>query len=173
MNTSQQGASLVEVLVALLLLSVAVLGFAALQVKAVTASIDAGNTIQATNLARDLAERIRTNRDGYTVFDDVDGYQNTISTTAQCDSASCSASDMALYDFVQVSNKAEQLGMQIAIPDCQGSDLQRKCIYVSWGETTPTNGTSSANSSTNNNCTNGTAYVVGAKCIILEAYNYE
>lgn len=172
MYSMQKGVGLMEVLVALLLLSVAVLGFAGLQVRALTASIDAGKNIQAINLARDLAERIRINRDGFSVFNEKDGYTTEITASKDCLTEFCSASDMAAFDFVQVNYKTQLLGMSLAIHDCQGSTLSRKCIYVAWGETTPSDGADS-NSGNNKNCTNGAAYVVGAQCIILEAYNYE
>lgn len=63
MIRNQRGVGLVEVLVALVLLGIAVLGFTALQIRAVAASADAGQNIQAMNIARDLSERIRMNRD--------------------------------------------------------------------------------------------------------------
>ena len=55
---NQTGVGMMEVLVALLLLSLAVLGFAALQLRAVEATAEGGNRIQAMNIARDLAEKI-------------------------------------------------------------------------------------------------------------------
>ncbi|EYS16109.1 type IV pilus modification protein PilV [Acinetobacter baumannii 25569_7] len=71
MITSQKGAGLMEVLVALLLLSIAVLGFVALQVRAIAASTEAGQNIQAINIARDLAERMRVNRTGLNSYVDL------------------------------------------------------------------------------------------------------
>ena len=55
---------MVEVLVALTLLAIGVLGFTALQLRAVDATAEANNRIRAMNLARDLAERIRANQVG-------------------------------------------------------------------------------------------------------------
>ena len=56
---TQHGVGLMEVLVALILLSIGVLGFSILQVRAMDASLDASKRIQAMNLARDLSERMR------------------------------------------------------------------------------------------------------------------
>ena len=64
MIKTQKGVGLVEVLVALVLLSIAVLGFVALQIRAVAATNEATMNVQATNIARDLAERMRINRAG-------------------------------------------------------------------------------------------------------------
>lgn len=156
----QKGVGLMEVLVALVLLSIAVLGFVALQVRAVAASNEASMNIQATNIARDLGERMRMNRSG------VNEYKNVTSAPTKCASEFCTPSEMAQYDYAQVKTRATNLGMSIDILNCQGSTLVRKCIYVAWEDTTATNGTGSPN------CTDGAAYVGDAKCIIMEVYNY-
>jgi len=160
MRTSQKGVGLVEVLVALVLLSIAVLGFVALQLRAVEASVEAGMNLQASNIAMDLAERMRVNRDG------LSGYVAN-NDTDNCVTSFCSATAMAKYDFRRVVSQASNLGMSINVLNCQGSTLVRKCIYVAWGGTTATNGTGSSD------CTNGSAYVPSAKCIIMEVYNYD
>ena len=159
MMKRQTGVGLVEVLVALVLLSIAVLGFVALQIRAITASNEAMMNVQATNIARDLAERMRMNRDGLA------GYVANTDTT-NCATAFCSPENMAKYDFRLVSSRATDLGMSMDVLNCQGSTLVRKCIYVAWEGTTATNGTGSSD------CTNGAAYVPNAKCIIMEVYNY-
>ena len=159
MMKRQTGVGLVEVLVALVLLSIAVLGFVALQIRAITASNEATMNVQATNIARDLAERMRMNRDGLA------GYVANTDTT-DCATAFCRPEDMAKYDFRLVSSRAADLGMSMDVLNCQGSTLVRKCIYVAWEGTTATNGTGSSD------CTNGAAYVPNAKCIIMEVYNY-
>lgn len=159
MMKRQKGVGLVEVLVALVLLSIAVLGFVALQIRAITASNEATMNVQATNIARDLAERMRMNRGGLT-----DYVANT--ETNNCAITFCTADEMAKYDFRQVSSRATDLGMSMDVLNCQGSTLVRKCIYVAWEGTTATNGTGSSD------CTNGVAYVPNAKCIIMEVYNY-
>ena len=159
MMKRQTGVGLVEVLVALVLLSIAVLGFVALQIRAITASNEATMNVQATNIARDLAERMRMNRDGLA------GYVANTDTT-NCATAFCSPENMAKYDFRLVSSRATDLGMSMNELNCQGSTLVRKCVYVSREGTTATNGTGSSD------CTNGAAYVPNAKCIIMEVYNY-
>ena len=60
--SSQHGVGLVEVLVALLILSVGVLGFVALQYRALEATAESGSRVQAIAIARDLSEKIRANR---------------------------------------------------------------------------------------------------------------
>ncbi|NLN56744.1 MAG: type IV pilus modification protein PilV [Gammaproteobacteria bacterium] len=160
MIKNQQGVGLVEVLVALVLLGIAVLGFTALQIRAVSASADAGQNIQAMNIARDLSERMRMNRAGLNDYE-------ASATVLDCSARFCTSSEMAAYEFNQVRLQAEDLGMSIAVHDCQGSTLKRKCVYVAWDTTTATNG------SGGNHCTNGTAYNPNAQCIIMEVYNYD
>ncbi|WP_312158819.1 type IV pilus modification protein PilV [Acinetobacter sp.] len=160
MRNTQKGVGLVEVLVALVLLSIAVLGFVALQIRAVGASVEAGMNVQASNIARDLAERMRVNRGG------LEEYKKVTTPPTTCASAFCTANEMAQYDYAQVESRASNLGMSINVLNCQGSTLVRKCVYVAWEGTTATDGTASTN------CTNGTAYVPNAKCIIMEVYNY-
>lgn len=160
MKKHQYGVGLIEVLVSLVLLGIAVLGFIALQVRAVSASTEASQNVLATNIARDLSERIRMNRSG------LSEYKKT-TTQVDCKKQFCDATEMAHYDYAQVNNRAISLGMDLAILDCQGSTLTRKCIYVAWAHTKSTNGDGDTN------CTNGTSYVPDAQCIIVETYNYE
>ena len=167
MRKHQQGVGLMEVLVSLVLLAIAVLGFSALQLRSVYASVEAANNTQAMHLARDLAERIRVNRLGYKALNKNAVY---VSGKGDCNSDFCEPDDFAEADFLQVQNKAKNLGMDIALRDCQGVEivsLKRRCIYVAWDKTTPTDGQAK------NDCTSGAAYNVGAKCIIMELYNYE
>ena len=66
----QFGSSLVEVLVALVILSLGVLGFTAFQMNAIKATNEAGTRIQASILAQDVAERIRAVSSQYAVNGD-------------------------------------------------------------------------------------------------------
>lgn len=62
---SQHGVGLVEVLVAVLLLSVAVLGFSALQIRAVSATDESLVRTKSMTLVRNLAEVMRAYPDAY------------------------------------------------------------------------------------------------------------
>ena len=59
---TQRGATLIEVLVALLVLSIGLLGVAALQVNALQTNASAHVRSQASVLAYDIADRMRANR---------------------------------------------------------------------------------------------------------------
>ena len=63
--TSQRGVGLIEVLVAVLLLSVAVLGFSALQMRAISATDESLVRTKSLTLVRNLAEVMRAYPDAY------------------------------------------------------------------------------------------------------------
>lgn len=62
MRTPQQGATLIEVLVAIIVLSIGLLGMAGLQAASVQSNYSAYYRSQATILASDIADRMRANR---------------------------------------------------------------------------------------------------------------
>lgn len=179
----QKGVGMIEVLVALVILAIGVLGFAALQLRAVDATNEAMSKVEAMNLARDLAERIRANRISYATYK-----ANLTATTQSNTATSCvqtgsttpctTAVQMANYDTAQIIEKAQSLGMTINLPGCQVAktldstgvattvDRQsRSCVYVAWGETKAID--SSTDSSA---CTNGSSYLPQARCVVMELY---
>lgn len=179
-NIHEKGIGLVEVIVALLLLSIGVLGFSMLQIRAMEASLDASKRIQAMNLARDLSERMRANKQGLTKFtvgaDDsekiVDAYTNALtgkyyitSYSPQCANTSkCSSAEFAQEDVNQILFRANTLGMKVAVNDCPGDESSRNCVFVAWGETNPVDGSAATS------CTQNGSFLSSSKCIVLEAY---
>ncbi len=183
-----QGVGMVEVLVALTLLAIGVLGFTALQLRAVDATAEANNRIQAMNLARDLAERIRANQVGLsksivikdsTVKDTnqkISAYMNAFASKQYLESYSwsgqncyqskrCSSTELANQDANQILYKAFLIGMKVGLSDCAGAlKGERSCIYVAWGDSQPTDGSSSTS------CTNNGSYTMTSQCVVLEAY---
>ena len=169
---NQRGVGLIEVLVALLLLTIGVLGFTALQLRAVNATEEAMLRTEAMNLARDLAEKIRTNRSAFATYT----ANLTVAAPSSTATPAClqtngtnpctTATQMANYDTAQIVNKANALGMTVSLPNCQVTGSQnRQCVYVAWGNT------KAINSSTDNEaCTNGGAYLPQAKCVVMELY---
>lgn len=165
--TAQTGVGLVEILVALLVLALGILGFVALQYRAVEATSEAINRVQAINIARDMTERIRVNRDG------LDEYATQIRTvanqtdyTTNCMTTACSTTAMADFDVAQVAQKTADLGMTLNMLPCAGNNNGRQCLYVAWGDTHATDGESYGVG----HCTVGTAYDVTSTCVVMEAY---
>lgn len=139
----EKGAGMIEVLVALLLLAIGVLGFTALQLRAVEATNEALNRVQAMNIARDFAERIRINPYALTVLkanntaiennSDISAYVSAINdnkdsedayTWASCyQTNSCTSSQLATQDVQQVVNKAFSQGMKVNLIPCKSSTM--------------------------------------------------
>lgn len=166
MNKSvQKGMGLTEVMVALLLLSIAVLGFIALQVRASTAGNESFSRTQSMAIAQDLAERIRLNIGQISVYTTASNWSGAVGSTTACNTAACTPAALAQFDIANVRNSAASLlpSGQISMRQCQGSLVN--CIYVSWDETTPTVGSGA------NDCvlTSG-SYRSGATCVMMEAY---
>lgn len=162
---SQKGVGLIEVLVALLLLGVGILGFVALQYRAVEATSEAINRVQAINIARDMAERIRVNRDAINTYkSETETADKQSAFATDCITTNCTAVDMADFDVSQVATKAATLGMTINMLTCAGNSNGRNCIYVAWGDTSPTDGKGVGD------CTDGTIYTSASTCLIMETY---
>lgn len=160
----QRGVGLVEVMVALMLLSIGVLGFVALQVRASTSGNEAFSRTQAMAIAQDMAERVRLNMGERTYYTTASNWGVTGNISA-CEVAECSPTQLAQYDIAVANNAAATLlpNGRVRIQQCQGSLIN--CIYVSWDDTTPTVGGGDADC-----VTAGGLYRNGATCVMMEAY---
>ena len=168
--SKQKGVGLIEILVALVILAVGILGFVALQYRAVEATSEAINRVQAINVARDLAERIRANRNAAAIYkNQIETASNQETFATNCITNVCSASALADFDVSQVVNKASSLGMTINMLPCSGNNDGRNCIYVAWGDTSATNNAAS-DPVGSGDCTYGTAYNPASTCVIMETY---
>ncbi|WP_040296954.1 type IV pilus modification protein PilV [Alcanivorax hongdengensis] len=140
----QAGLGMTEILVALLVLAIGVLGYAGLQLSALKKSEDANNRSEATLIAQDALERIQANDGSLATYTSATWPTSTIvpgadAPPADCVGAakSCSGADMASWDIKQLAWSAgNQLpnGM-VDIRDCNGSSMV--CVIVSWGEQKP------------------------------------
>lgn len=103
LNNKQKGVGIIEVLVAMLILAVGLLGLAGLQAQSVRFNHEAYLRTQATVLANDMIDRMRANR---TTAVSSNSYNfsladvPTASSTA-CETAACSGAAIAQYDFTQ------------------------------------------------------------------------
>ena len=164
MNT-QKGVGLIEVLVALLLLAIGILGFVGLQLRAVDAANEATDRTIAINIARDLAERMRVNKSElaeYKTAINAKTVKDGCIGRAQTYLPNCSSQVMAQFDASQITQKAAEVGHVVKINNCVGSSLN--CIYVAWGDTNiESNLNACIDSSTG-------AYVANSKCLVMEAF---
>ncbi len=171
-KSNQQGIGLVEVLVALLLLAIGVIGFAGLQVRAVSATNEAFQRGQAMVLARDMGERIRVNLNARDFYNTTANWQvgtpQPVSTyTPNCVTSACTAQQLAQFDINEVRLMALAIGAngQARMQTCP-SNTALRCLYVSWGNTQPQNATAADSVS----CTLNGSFQPGSNCIMLETY---
>jgi type IV pilus assembly protein PilV len=104
MNTKSGGFTLVEVLVAVVVLAIGLLGMAGLQVAGLHYNHNAYLRAQATLLASDIAERMKANPVGV----QAGNYDNPTAAGTQADdcltTTGCAAAAMAGHDFYEWNN---------------------------------------------------------------------
>ena len=93
----QRGFSLLEVLVSLAILSVGLLGLAALQTVGLRINHDSYQRTQATMLAYDIADRMRANSVGLAAGQYL--APATLTTGSDCVAAACTTTELATYDI--------------------------------------------------------------------------
>jgi len=107
-----RGFTLLEILIALLILSVGLLGLAGLQVNGLRSNQDSYYLSQAMAQAYDMADRIRANRTGAGSYNGISGIP---SSDPDCTSKSCSSADMETHDLFQWNTANKNL-----LPNGQG-----------------------------------------------------
>jgi type IV pilus assembly protein PilV len=153
-NINQQrfrvrGFTIIEVLIAVLVLSLGLLGLAGLQATSLKASTSAAARGQATLLAYDIIDRMRANRDVALAgtYDNTAGTAPTGAGT-DCQAADCDEDAMAAYDLNQWKcllgswkSHATCTAMGITrglLPDGDGEvevTGNKVTVTVSWSET--------------------------------------
>jgi type IV pilus modification protein PilV len=109
-SKSQRGFTLIEVLVALFVLAIGLLGLAMLQTTGLRFNTNSYSRTQATLLAYDIMDRMRANVAGFKAgsYDVADGsaystkwsaYSTCKATSCNCDVNTCDATSLALYDL--------------------------------------------------------------------------
>jgi type IV pilus assembly protein PilV len=182
LKKSQHGVGMVEVLVAMLILSVGVLGFSMLQVRAIESTKEAFNRTQAVWIIRGLSDSMRINAGNQSAYNTAVNALSNISSlptppTPTCLSGSpCLSSDLVNQDAYQAAQAGFNLGIKMGMFVCPGvlptSPIQQQCIAAAWGNTTPTynSAITSANPSGNDCMIDTGNYNPTATCMMLEAY---
>lgn len=186
-KSSQRGVGLIEVMVALLLLAVAVLGFSALNMVSIKATDDSLLIANSNTVMRGLSEDLRLNPDNVLAYqEDIQNVLGTISTskdyctavadykssnvTKNCDSNSCTAEELVKYNSWATMMQACNNGVLLNMVTCPGTENKqlRQCIVTSWNGTKPILGASSASSKS---CADTLGiYHAGSDCLIMESY---
>lgn len=101
MRINNKGFTLVEVLVAILILSISLLGMAGLQIVSLQSSSGALARSQATMLSYDLVERIRRNDEFVSYYVDLFKNLPDMPISPSCLDSGCSSAELANEDFLQ------------------------------------------------------------------------
>ena len=163
--STQTGVGLIEVMVAVLLLSVAVLGFSALQLRAISATDESLVRTQTLSIIRGLAENMRANAQ------EIDTYEATINNTATsyvtCTDG-CTAEQIAINEAKTAYDRLSSHGVTMSMVTCPGTAnfSQVMCIIAAWGDTLPM-----MNATNDKACANEDGiYKSGSTCMIVETY---
>lgn len=142
MLNRQNGASLIEVMVAIVLLGFGLLSLIGLQGFAVTASKNAANRGIATMLAADIADILRSNPAAATGYDRAPAFDATDVApeswlplpTSPCEYPNCSAAQIAQIDSQALSRRIKsslQAGTYAMATDPAGGFAD---LWVMWAE---------------------------------------
>lgn len=140
----QRGVGMVEVLVALLILSIGVLGYAGLQLRALGSTNESHFRVQATAIAQDVAERIPVNPGSLATYSSAGSWSQAAFADRgmpagwnQCVTGSCDTASLAQWDILQARYLAWTLlpNGRISASACAANLV---CITVGWNDADPT-----------------------------------
>lgn len=138
---SQHGFSMIEVLISVLVISIGLLGMAGLQTTGIQQSHNSYLKTQASMLAYDMADRMRSNLVGVAAghYDAVDnGTLDLIADEPECaDTNACTASEIAAIDVYQWTSSDAGGSLASSLPSGHGmvsNDGGIFTITVLWDE---------------------------------------
>ncbi|QEQ98468.1 type IV pilus modification protein PilV [Neptunomonas concharum] len=126
-DKAQQGATLIEILITVLVMSVGLVGMATLQFDAVKLNNDALLRTKAVNLANDMADRIRANPDAAEGGD----YDFTLGATAPTSPADTAEQDQSDW-LAALANELPSGQGSIAVSTV--GNISEVNIQVCWDE---------------------------------------
>jgi len=140
----QQGVGMLEVLIALLVLVIGVLGFAGLQLVALKNTGEASHRAHATLIAQDAIERFQSNPSQLAFYLDQGSWPDQAPDSGaaptnwkRCMSNPCNAAQMAAWDVEQLSWVAANTlpAGRVLAKNCDFNDME--CVIVSWDGQAP------------------------------------
>lgn len=168
MRQTQQGVGLIEVLVSLLILAVAILGFSALQMQAIKSTAESVDRSQTLLMMRSLAEKIRSNPTAISAYKTAFTTYKTASDSSQdkstnlsppsklcisSETALCSPNEIAIADVWRIKQQLDALEIKMDLQPCPSAGggganaasniMYSYCLITAWGDTMPTIGTDS------------------------------
>lgn len=136
-SSPQAGVGLIEVLVALLVFTIGILGLGATQLAAKRATYEAIQRSIASSLASDILERMRGNSGELASYAVSEVGSSALTATISCISSSCSTKDLAAFDLHEWSGLLAGASEKITIAKnnvyAGGLLDSRACIAVEDG----------------------------------------
>lgn len=164
----QKGVGLMEVIISVLVLGLAVLGFIALQYRSLELASEALKKVEAVNLASNLAERMYINRTAYINAKGLISAGDSAACMSSKDKViSCSPANFAAKDIADVQAIAVEKNMRINVFTCPDTKNSRNCIYVAWDETQAIQGDAKDGACTSKD---NFSYLPDAKCVVVETF---
>lgn len=175
LSSSQKGIGIIEVMIALLLLAVAVLGFSAMQMRAIKATDETLIRSDAMVFVRNISEDLRlqgtdSRKDKYIKAVNSSPAKNPaynpLRPSPDCKTKSCTQDELMQYTVNEVVALARDSQIEVGATRCGGSNgsISKICLIASWNDTKPTLGK-------DDSCGNADGvYNRGASCFIMETY---
>jgi len=129
---NNNGFTLIEVLIAMLVLAVGLLGLAGMQATSLRNNQSAYNRSQATQLAYDLADRMRANVAGKATYTSISPISNATAKANCKNTTGCTPADMAENDLKQWSD-----AVIAALPNGTGTITVTTGVYtiaITWDD---------------------------------------
>lgn len=167
MLNQQQGIGLIEVLVALFLLAIAVLGFAAMQMRAVQATDETLIRSDAMVIIRNISEDLRHYPTSTQKAEYITAINNPSASIDCSTGKACNKSEQIQYNAYKAAQLAKESQIKLKAQNCNAgaTEINRVCLIASWDETKPTM------DDTDKACADSSgAYKPDTSCIIMETY---
>ncbi|WP_434352611.1 type IV pilus modification protein PilV [Psychrobacter sp. HD31] len=146
-KASQYGVGLIEVLVALLLLAIAVLGYSALQMTAIKLTNESAKRTTANLIMQQLGQTVRANPSAIHVFSNQINQRSSASVakpnqlcgfelSSSGTSNLCTAQQLAAAEAYVITKKTQQTGLTIQMIPCPTNQRQGVyCAIIAWQNT--------------------------------------
>ncbi len=162
---TQVGVGLIEVLIAVLVFSVGLLGMMSMQLAAKRASFESTQRTIATGLVRDILERIRSNPGALSSYVVNNVGASSLAPGTDCNALTCTTSQLAawdLYEWVELLRGAAEVitigsttsnaGGLVAPQACITHNVGKISVAIAW------RGVSELANPTGSGCGNGSGY---------------
>jgi type IV pilus assembly protein PilV len=128
LNNHQRGVSLIESMIALLVISIGLLGIASLQITAMKQNANALHNSQAVWMAYTMSDRIRANHSQFASYAGID---TSIGYSQDCIGATCSNAQMVTADAADWTDLVQNLpaGRGLII-----GDFTQLAVTVLWDD---------------------------------------